>query len=274
MTRWDQDHCGGSAEKNASGGYDGPTTCNAETGACNCRVGQTIMYQPSEIKSGDAMCKDKFNPAMAFGFSIFVGLLALYLVASFICFRSLMRTAKWGTKTFVNPTVKYVGKLNLTYEKQGTDLKDSIVCKRKDELKIRIAREQPAKADASNKMTEWLMKVAKGMEKGGLNAKEWAKEGVLVIAEHVTASSRGLLEITKTPVSLRARRRTTRSRRRSRCSRTSGSREEEARRGEAARVDAPLKLVDEVREGVRKTRRCVHDAVVRAEPMRTSARCA
>ena len=161
------------------------------------------MYQPNDVRAGDQMCKSEFNPAAAFAFSVVVGILAVYLVLSCICFRSLMRTAKWGTKVAVNPIVKGVGKLNLTYEKRGTDLKDSIVCKRKDELKIRIAREQPATADASNKMTEWLMKGAKGMEKGGLNAKEWAKEGVKVIAEHVSVFiKKGLEEITKTDVSL------------------------------------------------------------------------
>ena len=74
--------------EDARGGYGGPATCATwrrarATAACATRS----CTSRTRSKRATAGAR-RLQPAMAFGFSIFVGLLALYLVASFICFRS------------------------------------------------------------------------------------------------------------------------------------------------------------------------------------------
>ena len=87
----------------------------------------------------------------------------IYVILVCICFRSEMRFSKFATKRAMVPTQRFVNSYNLLFEKEGTSMRDILVSKKRDHMKIKMTNMQSTSAVATGKLAKWLAKYRSGI---------------------------------------------------------------------------------------------------------------
>ena len=72
-------------------------------------------------------------------------------------------SAEFATKKGMMPTQRFVSSYNLHFERQGTSMREMLVSKKRDAIKIKITNTQSKSAAATSELTKWLDKCRKGI---------------------------------------------------------------------------------------------------------------